>query len=222
MPDLGHDDPITVFVSYAHRDRALVEEIVTAIEPLACEQGMEIWYDDALTGGDDFTEEIERKLGAARLVLLMVTPGFLSSVWVGKEVRRALSAHAGEEARVVPIILEECDWKNSIFGGLLALPNDGAPLARWTDRDAGVSNILVGIAKAAGRIRAPAPSPDLCLFTPEDLREMIQAIEQAIAVIKKSVAIYVPPPANSLIQMAQLEGRRDELRRELIVRGELR
>ena len=31
MPDLGHDDPITVFVSYAHRDRALVEEIVTAI-----------------------------------------------------------------------------------------------------------------------------------------------------------------------------------------------
>ena len=145
MPDLGHDDPITVFVSYAHRDRALVEEIVTAIEPLACEQGMEIWYDDALTGGDDFTEEIERKLmrlssfnkSTRRLQRLMV--GYASELEVDGHGRvlipRELREFAGLERQAMLIgqgnkfeLWDEARWNERRDSWLTDETGDGLGL----------------------------------------------------------------------------------------------
>ena len=167
---------------YAHRDRALVE-IVTAIEPLACEQDGDL-ATTTLTGGETISlEEIERKLGAALTGAadgdagLPVIPSGLAG---GAQGARRMPGRRHASCR----LSWEVRWKNSIFGGLLALPERRSALG-GTDRDAGVSNILVGIAKGSRADLGTGTVSDLCLkFTRKTSAEMIQAIDEAIAVIE--------------------------------------
>lgn len=56
-----------VFVSYKSEDRARIELLVRALE----ESGLTIWWDAHLTGGGEWRAEIERRLAAARLVLVV-------------------------------------------------------------------------------------------------------------------------------------------------------
>src|SRR3954465_9252407 len=114
--------PVTCFISYAHRDRPLCEEIVGALGVLADGKKLDVWYDRSLVAGDEYTRKIEEKLKDAGLVLLLVTGNFLSSTWAAKEVRRALFDHDRQRGRVIPLILQDCAWNETPFGGLQALP----------------------------------------------------------------------------------------------------
>ena len=50
-------------------------------------------------------------------------------------MERALERHRSGEARVVPIIVEPCDWASTPLRNLKALPSKGNPISEWTNEN---------------------------------------------------------------------------------------
>jgi adenylate cyclase len=74
-----------VFVSYARSDKARVAPLVAAIEA----QGWSVWWDPAIDAGQQFDDQIEAELKAAKAVLVVWTPTSATSRWVRGEAREA-------------------------------------------------------------------------------------------------------------------------------------
>jgi adenylate cyclase len=74
-----------VFVSYARSDKARVAPLVAAIEA----QGWSVWWDPEIDAGQQFDDQIEEELKAAKAVLVVWTPASVASRWVRGEAREA-------------------------------------------------------------------------------------------------------------------------------------
>ena len=102
------------FVSYSHRDDWARERLHTHLEMLRRDGQINDWYDREILAGIDIDEEISEQLESCRLFLPLVSPDFLASRYCyEREMMRALERHDAGEVRVVPIIIEPCDWTNS-------------------------------------------------------------------------------------------------------------
>ena len=76
-----------VFVCYAHADKATVYPEIHRLH----DRGANIWYDEGVTPGEEWTEELGQRItGAARLVFF-VTPASVNSRHCRNEVHFALS-----------------------------------------------------------------------------------------------------------------------------------
>ena len=87
-----------VFVSYARSDKARVAPLVAAIEA----QGWSVWWDPEITPGQEFDDQIEAEIDAARAVLVIWTPVSVVSRWVRGEAREA-----AERGILVPVRFEQ-------------------------------------------------------------------------------------------------------------------
>jgi TolB-like protein len=76
-----------IFVSYARADSALVRPLVAALEA----QGWSVWWDPAITTGQEFDRAISSELDAAKAVIVVWTPTSVESRWVRGEAREAAS-----------------------------------------------------------------------------------------------------------------------------------
>jgi adenylate cyclase len=74
-----------IFVSYARSDKARVAPLVAAIEA----QGWSVWWDPEIDAGQQFDDQIEEELKAAKAVLVIWTPSSVTSRWVRGEAREA-------------------------------------------------------------------------------------------------------------------------------------
>jgi adenylate cyclase len=74
-----------VFVSYARSDRARVAPLVAAIAA----QGWSVWWDPEITPGQEFDDQIDAEIDAAKAVLVVWTPTSVTSRWVRGEAREA-------------------------------------------------------------------------------------------------------------------------------------
>lgn len=144
---------ISIFVSYSHKDENLRKELETHLSPLSNEGIVSVWNDRRIGAGEDIPKEIDRHLEEADIVLLLVSPDFLASSYCyDREMPRAMERHEQRDARVVPVILRPCDWRNAPFGNLKAVPNDGKPVVNYNPLDDG----LVEVVREIRRIATPA------------------------------------------------------------------
>jgi hypothetical protein len=135
-----------VFVSYSHRDDKLRIALDKHLTMLKRGRRIEEWHDRRIDPGTEFEGEIDAHLNEAQLVLLLVSPDFLASEYCySKEMERAMQMHESGVTRVVPVILRPVDWKDAPFAKLLALPTDGKPVTKWSNRDSAFLDIAEGI-----------------------------------------------------------------------------
>ncbi len=87
-----------VFVSYARADKARVAPLVAAIEA----KGWSVWWDPEITPGQEFDDQIEAEIDAAKAVLVVWTPTSVASRWVRGEAREA-----AERGILVPVRFEQ-------------------------------------------------------------------------------------------------------------------
>ncbi len=87
-----------VFVSYSHKDKELVLEIISDLMLCACN----IWYDTGIHSGEDWNNEIAEHLFNAECVLFMVTSNSVQSDYVKDELNFAKS----KQKKIYPIFLE--------------------------------------------------------------------------------------------------------------------
>src|SRR6185437_550230 len=83
-----------VFISYARADKARVAPLVAAIEA----KGWSVWWDPAMSPGQEFDDQIDAELMSAKAVLVVWTPTSVASRWVRGEAR-----DAAERGIMVPV-----------------------------------------------------------------------------------------------------------------------
>jgi hypothetical protein len=206
--------PAIGFVSYAHVDQAWLERFRQALEPLVSEQVLRLWSDHGLVPGDVWDPELMRRLDEADLILLLVTPAFLASKFgFGREMRRGLARHDAGLARVIPVILEPCDWRNTPFARIQGVPRGMNPVSEAADQGAVLQDVAREIRAAALRAK-PSAAVDLShrpesLFTEAQLMTMIDRVKRSISLIQNAIA-HLPPgqqPIDKLIELAELQNR---------------
>lgn len=93
-----------IFVSYASQDRPLVENFLHHLRDPSIEASAHVWYDLQLRPADDWHTEIEFRLRSADIVLLMLSPAFLSSSYCMavelEKIRARLAGSLSAEPRV--------------------------------------------------------------------------------------------------------------------------
>jgi adenylate cyclase len=87
-----------VFVSYARSDKPRVAPLVAAIEA----KGWSVWWDPEITPGQEFDDQIDAEIDAAKAVLVVWTPVSVASRWVRGEAREA-----AERGILVPVRFEQ-------------------------------------------------------------------------------------------------------------------
>jgi TIR domain len=142
--------PIEVFFFYAHRDATLRDELAKHLSLLQNQKVIAGWYDRQIPAGTEWSGAIEAHLEHAQIILLLISADFMASEYCyGIEMQRAMERHEAGQVRVIPIILRAVDWHSAPFGKLQALPKDGRPVTRWTDRDEAFFDIARGIRSIA-------------------------------------------------------------------------
>ena len=131
------------FISYSHRDEKGLQRLHAHLAPLRRERKIAAWYDREILAGDDLDSEISSNLGESKIFLALVSPDFLASNYCyEQEMTIALKRHAEGSMRLVPIILEPCDWKSTPLGKLKALPKDGTPISTWTNENVAYLDVV--------------------------------------------------------------------------------
>ncbi len=124
---------MNVFISYSHRDAGALERLHKHLAVMKREGAIETWYDREILAGGDIDHDISVQLEAADLFLLLVSPDFLASDYCYEtEMSRALERHDAGVARVIPIIVEPCDWQSSPLKKLKDMPRVGLGGSEWT------------------------------------------------------------------------------------------
>jgi hypothetical protein len=97
--------------------------------------------------------------------LLLISRDFMASDYCYEiEMPIALDRQAKGMAKVLPIILRDCDWQDRPFGKLYAIPSDGItdgkPIADFPNPDHAYRQIGDAIKKAVTQTKAPSNSTD--------------------------------------------------------------
>lgn len=139
----------TIFFSYSHANEAERNQLEVHFAMLKREGLVDTWHDRCLTAGDEFDPGIKMQLEKADIILFLVSPEFLASRYCfDVEMQRAIERHKAGEARVMPIILDTCDWLSSPMKEFLALPRDGKPVSKYANVNDAYLEVVHAIRKA--------------------------------------------------------------------------
>ena len=132
----------TVFFSYSHKDESLRDQLETHLSMLKNQGLIQAWHDRQILAGSDIDNSIREPLESADVILLLVSSDFLASTYCySKEMARAMERQAEGTARVIPVILRDCDWHAAPFGKLLAVPTDGRAITLWPNIDQAFTDV---------------------------------------------------------------------------------
>ena len=138
--------PITIFISYAHKDEQLLNTLKTHLEGLRRQGLIDTWFDRKISAGQQWSWEIDDHSLSADIILLLVSPDFMASEYINNvELKRAMVWQSQGLSRIIPIILRPTDWEQASFGRLQALPRDGKPITTWSNHDEAFLNVAKGI-----------------------------------------------------------------------------
>jgi hypothetical protein len=163
--------PVSVFFSYSHKDEKLRDKLASHLSILERQELIKSWHYRDISAGTEWEKEIEDNLNNAEIILLLVSPDFLSSNYLWDvEMKRALSRHKAGEARVIPIILRPVDWSGAPFSDLHALPKGAKPVTTWPNRDQAFLDITRGVRQAAQEIAK--------MLQEREIQEIMESLEK--------------------------------------------
>ena len=220
VPGYQHD----VFVSYAHIDNeplvgapegwvsTLVRNLETVLRQKLGDRDhrLDVWMDHELTGNRPFSGDIQAALERTAILLVILSPGYLSSDWCRKErdtFRRLVSSRAHAGSRVFVVHRDHIDRQRlpTEFDGLLGY--------RFWVED--------GPARTPRTLGVPIP-------TPAELEYYSRVNQLALEVadeLRRVAEGGAPPPAAAqpTVFLAEvtddIEPRREEVRRYLAQLG---
>ena len=142
--------PLKGFITYSHEDTAQKDELRKRLAVMEQNNELVTWDDGQLTPGDGaLQEDILKKVVDSDLLLYLVSAASLASKNCNRELAEALK----QEIRVIPILLEHCDWLYHQLSNFEVLPDKGKPLTKWDDQGEGWQNVVDGIRKAINEMR---------------------------------------------------------------------
>lgn len=136
----------TAFISYCHVDEKALERLHKHLGVLQREGTLPTWSDHDIVAGDRLNDAINVQLERSQVFVALVSPDYLASNYCyEKEFTRALELAATGRMRIVPVILEPCDWLSSPFKDFSALPKDGQPISGFVNPNNAYLNVVTGL-----------------------------------------------------------------------------
>ncbi|WP_437594039.1 SIR2 family protein [Sorangium sp. So ce1000] len=140
--------PIEVFFSYSQSNRELRDKLETHLAILKRKGVIRGWHDGEIGAGEERDRALVEHLETAKVILLLISADFLASDFCyDVEMQKAIERHNRGEARVIPVILDACDWEGAPFGKLSSLPRGGRPVTSWVNQSEAFTDIAKGIRK---------------------------------------------------------------------------
>ena len=148
--------PLKGFITYSHKDAAAKDELRERLAVMEQKNELTTWHDGEITAGDEWYEDISKNLAGSDILLYLVSAASLASKNCNKELAEALTS----DIKVIPIILEHCDWMQHQLSDFEVLPLKGRPISKWDDPSEGWQNVVNGIREAVHEMQVQAkPSP---------------------------------------------------------------
>ena len=145
--------PLKAFITYSHEDDQKRKRLRTYLAVMERNGKIKLRDDTDITaGGKACQEKILKEVADSDLLLYLVSAASLASENCNKELTEAVR----EEKRVIPIILESCDWLNDRLSDFQALPDKGEPINKWQPESDGWQNVVDGIREAVEEMQAQA------------------------------------------------------------------
>lgn len=153
--------PIEVFISSAHKDRKLRDELAEHLSNLRNQRVITDWFDGDIVEGTEWELQIHTHLRTAQVILLLISSSFLASKFCySTELTEAIARHDAGQARVIPIILRPTDWTGTPFAKLQVLPAYGKPVSQWRSHDEAFADVVRGIRRAIDYLQTrTSPNP---------------------------------------------------------------
>jgi len=104
---------VKVFVSYSHRDSAYLSDdsLLGFLKGLNGE-GVDLWTDERIATGASWDQEIQERLRATDVALVLVSQSFLDSPYCTRvEIVSFLERCRADGMVMLPIILSPCEWE---------------------------------------------------------------------------------------------------------------
>jgi hypothetical protein len=170
---------IDAFISYSHKNLEILERLHTHLAVMNRERRFASWYDRNILAGGELDAIISEELQKCNLFIAIVSPDFLASNYCyDKEMKTAISLHDKGQIRIVPIIAEPCDWKNTPLRRFKALPVDGKPIADFP-------NINTALLEVVEELRRIADSISLKKTQPQENNPFLKATKKPVYKIKR-------------------------------------
>lgn len=96
-----------IFLSYRKKDRKFVDRLMRTIHTKKQYYDIAIWYDEFLNPGEQFDQEIERKLKESQLFLLMVTNNLVNEENYVQKIEYPMAK--SEHKQILSIKMEKID-----------------------------------------------------------------------------------------------------------------
>ena len=152
--------PVRIFCSYSHCDEYYRDELEGHLKVLERNEVIDFWYDREIVPSNKFNNEIEKHLLEADIILLLVSSYFLKSDYCYEvEMQIALKRHEDGNARVIPIFIRPCYWKDAPFSEIQGLPNNAIPITKWDDYHEALTEVVKGIKKVIIELQQVYPKP---------------------------------------------------------------
>ncbi len=175
------------FISYAHIDERALDRLHKHLTLLQREGKINTWSDHKILPGDKLNGKINESLESSTIFLALVSPDYLASNYCyDKEFKYAMSLSEANKIRIIPVILEPCDWLASPLSQFMALPKDGKPISEWTNQNNAFLDVVTGLRRMLEEADNNAAST---AFSRDSTREIIgkrPRIKQDFDSIQKS------------------------------------
>ena len=135
FPEAAPDAPLAFF-SYSKDDIEHLKIFQKHLRPLERDGKIRLWDDRKIRPGEEWDDSIREALATADIVFLLLSPDFLATDYVDEvEIAESMRRHENGTARVIPIKIRPCSWKNTPFSKLQGLPRKDLIVSTAPDRD---------------------------------------------------------------------------------------
>jgi hypothetical protein len=166
-------EPPEVFVSYSSKDKRFKDSLLKQLKVLAQQGVISTWHDGLLVPGKQWDNEIIEHLNSSRVILLLISPEFLTSDYVSRvELKLAAERHQRKEVCVIPVLVRNVNaWKTHPFGQLKLGDLQDVPAGEkfiidWDNRDKAFAEVANGIQQAVEQLHADTSGPLLLQSIP--------------------------------------------------------
>lgn len=145
--------PAQLFISYAHSDNKFKDKLEVALSVQKNTGKVEIWSDLEIMAGANWDEEIETHLRAADIIVLLLSDDFFASEYIwDKELPIVKERYEAKTAKVVPVLLRDCDWEDTEYRKIQAVPIEPygrklLPISLWKNPSTAWNIVVKGIKK---------------------------------------------------------------------------
>ena len=122
------------FISYAHEDGAMFQEVCKHLTPIARRYDIEFWTDAKLHTGQYWNDAIAKAIAEADVFVALVSYESLFSNYIATMELPAMRARAkANGGLILPVLLNRCLWRYEFSAPQVAPVHDGRllPIADW-------------------------------------------------------------------------------------------